>query len=78
MPIPTACFKGRVSNIGAILDPSIRTAKVRIEVQNPGMMRLGMFVKATFHGQTQRDAHDRPGIRGAAHARSRFCVRAGA
>ncbi|HTT17959.1 MAG TPA: efflux RND transporter periplasmic adaptor subunit [Candidatus Sulfotelmatobacter sp.] len=48
---PDRVFKGRVSNIGAILDPSIRTAKVRIEVQNPGIMRLGMFVKATFHGQ---------------------------
>src|SRR5260370_2063400 len=48
---PDHMFKGRVSNIGAILDPSIRTAKVRIEVQNPGIMRLGMFVKATFHGQ---------------------------
>jgi cobalt-zinc-cadmium efflux system membrane fusion protein len=53
---PDRTFKGRVSNIGAILDPSIRTAKVRIEVQNPGIMRLGMFVKATFHGQT-REMH---------------------
>jgi len=50
---PDRPFKGRVSNIGAILDPSIRTAKVRIEVQNPGIMRLGMFVKATFRGQTK-------------------------
>jgi cobalt-zinc-cadmium efflux system membrane fusion protein len=49
---PGRPFKGKVSNIGAILDPSIRTAKVRIEVQNPGMMRLGMFAKATFRGQT--------------------------
>jgi cobalt-zinc-cadmium efflux system membrane fusion protein len=49
---PDRVFKGRVSNIGAILDPNIRTAKVRIEVQNPGIMRLGMFVKATFRGQT--------------------------
>jgi membrane fusion protein, heavy metal efflux system len=48
---PDRVFKGRVSNIGAILDPSIRTAKVRIEVQNPGTMRLGMFAKATFRGQ---------------------------
>ena len=48
---PDRMFKGKVSNIGAILDPSIRTAKVRIEVQNPGIMRLGMFVKATFRGQ---------------------------
>ena len=53
---PDRVFKGKVSNIGAILDPSIRTAKVRIEVQNPGIMRLGMFVKATFHGQ-KREAH---------------------
>src|SRR6202051_4158355 len=49
---PQRTFKGRVSNLGAILDPSIRTAKVRIEVQNPGIMRLGMFAKATFRGQT--------------------------
>jgi len=53
---PDRMFKGRVSNIGAILDPNIRTAKVRIEVQNPGIMRLGMFVSATFHGQT-REMH---------------------
>src|SRR6204780_3640460 len=50
---PDRIFKGRVSNIGAILDPNIRTAKVRIEVPNPGIMRLGMFVKATFRGQTK-------------------------
>jgi membrane fusion protein, heavy metal efflux system len=49
---PDRMFKGKVSNIGAILDPNIRTAKVRIEVQNPGMMRVGMFVKTVFRGQT--------------------------
>jgi cobalt-zinc-cadmium efflux system membrane fusion protein len=49
---PDRKFRGRVSNIGATLDPNIRTAKVRIEVENPGIMRLGMFVKATFHGQS--------------------------
>jgi len=49
---PDRKFMGRVSNIGAILDPNIRTAKVRIEVQNPGIMRLGMFLRASFHGQT--------------------------
>ena len=53
---PDRKFQGTVSNIGAILDPNIRTAKVRIEVQNPGIMRLGMFVRATFHGQT-REMH---------------------
>jgi cobalt-zinc-cadmium efflux system membrane fusion protein len=49
---PDRKFKGTVSNIGTILDPSLRTAKVRMEVQNPGNMRLGMFVRATFRGQT--------------------------
>jgi membrane fusion protein, heavy metal efflux system len=49
---PGRPFKGKVSNIGAVLDPSIRTAKVRIEVGNPGTMRLGMFARATFRGQT--------------------------
>ncbi len=50
---PGRTFRGRVDNIGAILDPAIRTAKVRLEMPNPGMMRLGMFVTATFHGQKQ-------------------------
>jgi cobalt-zinc-cadmium efflux system membrane fusion protein len=49
---PDRPFQGKVSNIGMILDPSIRTAKVRIEVENPGIMRLGMFARATFRGQT--------------------------
>jgi cobalt-zinc-cadmium efflux system membrane fusion protein len=50
---PDKVLRGRVSNIGATLDPQIRTGKVRIEVENPGMiMRLGMFVTATFRGQT--------------------------
>src|SRR6202041_2548947 len=47
-------FKGTVSNIGMILDPSIRTAKVRIEVQNSGIMRLGMFAREKFRGQSQQ------------------------
>ena len=48
---PDKVLKGRVSNIGALLDPTIRTAKVRIEVPNPGMvMRVGMFATATFYG----------------------------
>ena len=50
---PDRTFKGRVSNILPILDPNIRTGKVGIEVQNPGIMRLGMFVTATFRGQTK-------------------------
>jgi cobalt-zinc-cadmium efflux system membrane fusion protein len=48
---PNRVFKGSVSNIGAVLDPNIRTGKVRVEVGNPGMMNLGMFVTATFRGR---------------------------
>jgi cobalt-zinc-cadmium efflux system membrane fusion protein len=53
---PDLALRGTVSNIGAILDPNIRTAKVRLEVRNPGMMRVGMFATATFYGQT-REMH---------------------
>jgi membrane fusion protein, heavy metal efflux system len=48
---PDKVFTGRISNVSPVLDPTIRTAKVRIEVRNPGIMRVGMFVTATFHGQ---------------------------
>jgi membrane fusion protein, heavy metal efflux system len=49
--LPDKVLKGRISNVGALLDPTIRTAKVRIEVPNPGMMmRIGMFATATFYG----------------------------
>jgi cobalt-zinc-cadmium efflux system membrane fusion protein len=36
-----------------VIDPNLRTAKVRIEVANPGLMRIGMFVSAIFHGLTK-------------------------
>jgi cobalt-zinc-cadmium efflux system membrane fusion protein len=48
---PDKIFSGRISNVSPVLDPGLRTAKVRIEVRNPGLMRVGMFVTATFHGQ---------------------------
>ena len=42
---------GTISDIGAVLDPTIRTAKVRIQVPNPGnTLRIGMFATATFVG----------------------------
>jgi cobalt-zinc-cadmium efflux system membrane fusion protein len=53
---PGKVFKGRISNIGPILDPAIRTAKVRLEMQNPGLMRIGMFATATFYGQ-EKETH---------------------
>jgi cobalt-zinc-cadmium efflux system membrane fusion protein len=48
---PNQNFKGRIDNILPVLDPNIRTAKVRLEVANPGTMRIGMFVTATFYGK---------------------------
>ena len=59
---PDRLLKGRVDNIFPILDPNIRTAKVRLEVPNPGrLMSIGMFVTATFYGK-------RPEIRAAVPA----------
>jgi cobalt-zinc-cadmium efflux system membrane fusion protein len=49
---PNRVLKGRISNIASILDPAIRTAKVRLEVENPGILRPGMFVTAEFNGPT--------------------------
>jgi cobalt-zinc-cadmium efflux system membrane fusion protein len=51
---PDRVLKGRIGNILPIIDPNIRTAKVRLQVDNPGLMRLGMFVTATFHGETMQ------------------------
>jgi len=48
---PGKVFTGVISNVGPVLDPNIRAAKVRIELRNPGLMRPGMFVTATFHGR---------------------------
>jgi cobalt-zinc-cadmium efflux system membrane fusion protein len=48
---PGRPLAGHVSDIGPILDPSSRTAKVRIEVANPGFLKLGMFATASFTSQ---------------------------
>jgi len=48
---PDRVFHGRIANIGKVLDPNLRSAKVRIELRNPGIMRVGMFATATFLGQ---------------------------
>jgi cobalt-zinc-cadmium efflux system membrane fusion protein len=50
---PDRVLTGVISDIGAVLDPQIRTAKVRIQVENPNtLMRIGMFATATIHGKT--------------------------
>jgi cobalt-zinc-cadmium efflux system membrane fusion protein len=52
---PDRLLKGKITNIGSILDPTIRTAKVRIELPNPGqMMRPGMFATATFYSTDKK------------------------
>jgi len=51
---PGKILTGTVSDIGPVLDPTIRTAKVRIDVPNPGMLRLGMFVTATLISRTEQ------------------------
>lgn len=52
---PDKVFIGRIGNVSPVLDPTLRSAKVRIEVANPGLMRVGMFVTATFHGQKKEN-----------------------
>jgi len=50
---PGRLLKARISNILPVLEPNLRTTKVRLEVGNPGLLRFGMFVTATFHDQQQ-------------------------
>ncbi len=50
---PDRVLSGVVNDIGAVLDPQIRTAKVRIQIDNPDtLMRVGMFATATIHGKS--------------------------
>ncbi len=52
---PDRTIQGTVGDVGAILDPNLRTGKVRIQVPNPGFfMRVGMFATSTFHGRTEQ------------------------
>jgi cobalt-zinc-cadmium efflux system membrane fusion protein len=52
---PGKSFQARVQNVGRLLDPATRTAKVRLELDNHGgLFRPGMFAVATFRSQTAR------------------------
>jgi cobalt-zinc-cadmium efflux system membrane fusion protein len=51
---PDRPLTGRISDIGPVLDPSVRTAKVRIQVANPGFVKLGMFATAIFTGLSKQ------------------------
>jgi cobalt-zinc-cadmium efflux system membrane fusion protein len=51
---PNVVLRARIANIAPALDANIRTAKVRLEVDNSGILRFGMFVNATFHGSQKQ------------------------
>ena len=51
---PDRPVTGHISDIGPVLDPSLRTATVRIQVANPGFLKLGMFATATFTGRSKQ------------------------
>src|SRR5215469_18101442 len=70
---PDRVLKGRISNISPIMDPAIRTAKVRLEVDNPGFLRIGMFVTATFYG-TASETHAAVPATAVLHLRDRDWV----
>jgi len=53
---PDRLLHGRVSNISRVLDPTTRSAKARIELDNPGgLMRPGMFVTAELRSGKRLD-----------------------
>ncbi len=70
---PDRVLSGAISNIGEILDPATRTAKVRIEVRNPGLMRVGMFATATFYG-LKKETHTAVPASAILHLRDRDWV----
>ena len=75
---PDVKLTGRISDIGPVLDPNLRTAIVRVEVPNPGnLLRLGMFVTATLASQTKQHPRRRPRHRHPPPARSRLGIRPG-
>jgi cobalt-zinc-cadmium efflux system membrane fusion protein len=50
---PDRRVQGKVTNISRMLDPNTRTAKVRIELENPkGILRPNMFATAHFTSQS--------------------------
>jgi len=50
---PGRRFQGRIANIGKVLDPNTRSAKVRIELANAsGILRPNMFATVHFTAQS--------------------------
>jgi len=52
--LPDKAFHGQVGNISRVLDPNTRTAKIRIELENPGgIFRSGMFANAVIRSRNE-------------------------
>jgi len=51
---PDKVFTGRMSNVGPVLDPTLHTAKVRVEVRNPGIMRVACLSRLHFTARKKR------------------------
>jgi cobalt-zinc-cadmium efflux system membrane fusion protein len=52
---PNRVLTGTISDIGPVLDPTTRSAKVRVEVDNPAtLMRVGMFVTANLFSKSDQ------------------------
>lgn len=53
---PDKALRAKIGNIGRVLDPATRTAKVRLEIENPsGLLRPGMFATVSFRSQKGED-----------------------
>jgi cobalt-zinc-cadmium efflux system membrane fusion protein len=49
---PDRVYAGKVSDLSRVLDPNLRSAKVRIVLSNPdGSLRPGMYAVATFRSR---------------------------
>ena len=58
---PERALHGRVSNISQVLDPATRTAKVRLEMNNPqALLKPGMFAEVTFYSQRRKQRQSIP------------------
>lgn len=56
-------FRGRVAYIDPRVDPTTRTAQVRVEVANPGeTLRLGMFVDVSYGSATPAAVGGQPAV----------------
>jgi multidrug efflux pump subunit AcrA (membrane-fusion protein) len=49
---PDKVYQGKVADVSRVLDPNLRSAKVRIVLPNPdGSMRPNMYAQATFRSR---------------------------